>query len=130
MQVVNVNHLSRFTLAALLKYMTVRNNHPDRPSMRVPAVRVICFLNRMLHFLPFCLAHRALAAVWAISLRRLALNLAARAAPPTLPPSFPSATACLFFIGQAEYYYNAQASVNARFGVVAATLSSTTESCG
>lgn len=40
---------------------------------------------------------RALAALRAISLRRDALNFSARAGPPFLPPSWPSATAAGFF---------------------------------
>src|SRR6185437_4578123 len=49
---------------------------------------------------PFCtgsLAHRARAACAAISFFLSAVSLAARAGPPRLPPSLPSATAAGFF---------------------------------
>jgi hypothetical protein len=70
---INVNHLRGVTLTAILQHHAVRDYHPDRATMGVPAMSapVLLFIN--LHF-PFslALAHRAFAALRAMSLRRLA----------------------------------------------------------
>lgn len=105
-RVVYVDQPSLWAFTALLYYVTVRDNHPDRPLIGVPAMvvlRAVLNIIAIALFLPshdfsFVLAQRALAAFLAIAVRRFGLNFAARAEPPFNPPRRPSATAFAFLV--------------------------------